>query len=132
MNNAELINRAAEVIRSRKNGDYYVGDVGCALLTDKGNIYLGVCIDVRSSMGFCAEHNAIGAMITAGETRIVKLAAAWKGEGGVEYVLSPCGRCREFIYQTDKRNIDAEVVLSDTKSATLRELLPYPDWFEKR
>ena len=132
MNASELIDAASAVVRSRKAGDYTVGDVGCALETDKGNLYLGVCIDVRSSMGFCAEHNAIGAMITAGETRIARIAAVWKGEGGAEHVLSPCGRCREFIYQTDKRNIDTEVVLGDAKIVPLRELLPYADWFEKR
>ncbi len=106
MNNSTLIDKAATVIRARRNGDYLVGDVGCALLTDKGNLYQGVCIDTQSGMGFCAEHNAIGAMITAGETRIAKIVAVWKGEDGKgEHVLSPCGRCREFIYQTDKRNM---------------------------
>ena len=87
-------------------------------------------------MGFCAEHNAIGAMITAGETRIAKIVAVWKGSteagGTVEHVLSPCGRCREFIYQTDKRNLDTEVILGDATSASLRELLPYHDWFKPR
>ena len=128
---SELIDRASAVIRARKNGDYMVGDVGCALLTEAGNIYLGVCIDMQSGMGFCAEHNAIGAMITAGETRIAKIVAVWKGDGQ-EHVLSPCGRCREFIYQTDKRNIETQVILGDAKSATLREMLPYHDWFAKR
>ena len=136
MNNSALIDQASAVIRARRNGDYTVGDVGCALLTDKGNLYLGVCIDTQSGMGFCAEHNAIGAMITAGETRIAKIVAVWKGgpeqAGKGEHVLSPCGRCREFIYQTDKRNIDTEVVLGDAKSARLGELLPYHDWFKPR
>jgi len=131
MNNGALIDQASAVIRARRNGDYMVGDVGCALLTDKGNVYLGVCIDMQSGMGFCAEHNAIGAMITAGETRIVKIVAVWKANGA-EHVLSPCGRCREFIYQTDKRNIDTEIVLGDSQSARLSELLPYHDWFKPR
>jgi hypothetical protein len=42
------------------------------------------------------------------------------------------GRCREFIRQTDKDNLDTEVVLSDDKSVLLKELLPYHDWFQKR
>ena len=51
------------------------GSVAAALVTDQGNVYRGVCIDVPCSMGFCAEHAAIAAMITAGESRIEKLVA---------------------------------------------------------
>ena len=42
------------------------GSVAAALLTDQGNVYRGVCIDTPCSMGFCAEHAAIAAMVTAG------------------------------------------------------------------
>ena len=133
MKNKELIEKAASVVRSRRNGDYTIGDVGCALLTDKGNLYFGVCIDTMSSMGFCAEHNAAGSMVTAGESRINKIVAVSKsprrGEG--VYVLAPCGRCREFIYQINKENLDTEVVLDETKSLSLKELLPFHDWFKK-
>ncbi len=122
--NQELIVKASSVIRSRKNGDYLIGDVGCALLTSAGNIYLGVCIDTSSSMGFCAEHNAIGAMITGGESKIKKIVAVRKDENNIAHVIPPCGRCREFIYQIDNDNINAEVILED-KNVKLRELLPY-------
>ncbi len=131
MTNDELIAKAAAVVRSRQNGDYIIGDVGCALLTDKGNVYLGVCIDTSSSMGFCAEHNAIGAMITAGESKIKKIVAIWKDKNDDAYVLSPCGRCREFMRQIDKDNLETEVILDESKSAPLKELLPYHDWFKK-
>ncbi len=60
MTDEELIQKAVSVIKSKKVKGFLIGDVGCALLTDKGNLYLGVCIDTSSSMGFCAEHNAIG------------------------------------------------------------------------
>ena len=48
------------------------GTVAAAFLTDKGNVYTGVCIDVPAGMGFCAEHTAAAAMITAGESKIEK------------------------------------------------------------
>ena len=35
------------------------GGVSAAILTDKGNIYTGVCIDTCCSLGMCAERNAI-------------------------------------------------------------------------
>jgi cytidine deaminase len=42
-------------------------------------------------------------------------------------VLSPCGRCREFIRQIDPANIDTEVVLGRDRSVKLRELLPFEE-----
>jgi cytidine deaminase len=131
MTNQELIEKAAAVVRPKKIGDYTVGDVGCALLTDRDYLYAGVCIDTRSSMGFCAEHNAIGAMVTAGEYRIKKIVGVWKDDKGEIYVVAPCGRCREFMYQIDKGNLETEVILGKNKTAKLSELLPYPDWYNK-
>lgn len=126
--NDELIKQAAGLLRARKNGDYMAGDVGSALITDKGNVYPGVCIDTGSGMGFCAEHSAIAAMVTAGESRIRSIVAVWKNENGVTEVIPPCGRCREFMRQVDSDNLDADVILAREKVVTLRELLPYYDW----
>lgn len=131
ISNDELIEKAASIVNPRKVGDDLMGDVGCALVTDQENIYLGVCIDVGSGIGFCAEHSAISAMVTTGEYRIQKIVAVWKDEQGTVYVLSPCGRCRQFIYQVHKENIDTEVILDRDKVVRLAELLPYHDWFHK-
>jgi cytidine deaminase len=111
-------------------GDRLVGDVGCALVTDKGNVYLGVCIDTGSGTGFCAEHSAIAAMVTAGEFRIQKIVAVWM-EGEDLYILSPCGRCREFMRQMDEGNLETEVIVEVDRAVRLRELLPYHDWFHR-
>jgi cytidine deaminase len=126
-----LIEKAAEVVRPMKMGTYLIGDVGCALVTDNNHIYLGVCIDTSSSLGFCAEHSAIAAMITAGEYRIRKIVAVWKDEEQQVYIVSPCGRCREFIRQIHPDNIETEVILDRDKVAKLAELLPYHDWYHK-
>lgn len=97
------------------------GSVASAILTDKGNVYTGVCIDTPCSMGFCAEHAAIAAMITAGESRIVKVVAVT--EGGI--VVSPCGRCREFICQVHDENDTCEVLLADNKVLSMKALIPH-------
>ena len=128
--NKELIEKAASIVRARNNGDFTVGDVGCALITDKGNLYLGVCIDTSSGMGFCAEHNAIGSMTTAGESKIKKIVAVSKNKNDA-YILSPCGRCREFMRQIDDDNLETRVILSENKEITLKELLPYYAWYNK-
>jgi len=98
------------------------GDVSAAILTDKGNVYTGVCLDVPAAMGFCAETAAIAAMVTAGESRIVKLVAHGFGEEGA---CTPCGRCRAFIDAIDDENYKCEVLLEDGSVTTIEQLLPY-------
>jgi cytidine deaminase len=124
----QLVRRAADIVNPRKNGDYTIGDVGCALITDTGNVYLGVCIDTSSGMGFCAEHSAIAAMVTAGESRIVSIVAVCKDENGVARIVAPCGRCREFLRQIDNDNLETEVILARERVVKLKDLLPYDDW----
>ena len=115
----QLTDLAKEVRLPRKLSDSSeAGSVAAAILTDRGNVYRGVCIDTPSALGFCAEHAAIAAMITAGESRVVQLVAV--GEDGP---MPPCGRCREFLYQIDKGNLDCEILLRD-KVVTLNDLLP--------
>jgi cytidine deaminase len=124
LTNKEMIAQAMTVIGPRKlSGDNTAGDVACALLSASGKLYYGVCIDVGSGMGFCAEHAAIAAMITAGESSIAKIVAVW-GNGTV---LPPCGRCREFMYQVDGTNLaNTDVILGEEKTVKLKDLLPHP------
>jgi len=123
ISNKELIEKAKSVLKPRKiKHGSTVGDVGCALITDKGNVYLGVSIDTCCGMGFCAEHSAIAAMVTHGEHVIKKIVAVV--EDGTP--IPPCGRCREFMHQIHEENIDAEVVVGKNKSVKLRDLLPLP------
>jgi cytidine deaminase len=123
ISNVELIEKAKSVVKARKiKHGFAVRDVGCALVTDKGNTYLGVSIDTGCGMGFCAEHSAIAAMVTHGEHVIKKIVAV--GEGGTP--ISPCGRCREFMRQIHEENSEAEVIIGKNKSVRLRDLLPFP------
>lgn len=126
-----LITIASSLVHSAKLGSNTAGDVGCALLSKKGNIYTGVCIDTISGMGFCAEHAAIASMVTAGEYKIKKIVAVWKDKKKNVFVLHPCGRCREFMRQIDKSNMEAEVILGKDRIVKLKELLPYEDDFSK-
>ncbi|MBA4336334.1 cytidine deaminase [bacterium] len=131
MTNEELIKEAIQVVNPKTIGDSEMGGVGCALLTDKNTIFKGVCIDTISGMGFCAEHTAISQMITQGEYKIKKIVAVWKDEKGDVFVIPPCGRCREFMRQTNEENLETEVVLDMNKAIKLKELLPYYDWWQK-
>ncbi|MEN8187417.1 MAG: cytidine deaminase [Bacteroidota bacterium] len=131
MNNRDLINEAVKVVNEKTIDKTEMGGVGAALITDKGTIFKGVCIDTSSGMGFCAEHTAISQMITQGEYQIKKIVAVTKDENGDIRVMSPCGRCREFMYQTNNKNLSTEVVMSADKTLLLKELLPYHNWKEK-
>jgi cytidine deaminase len=124
----ELCQSAKAVTHPRRLSDEAeAGGVGAALLTGSGQVYMGVCIDTACSMGFCAEHAAAAAMITAGESRVTKMVAIdWDGR-----ILPPCGRCREFISQLHPDNFNAEVLVSPETVVTLRELLPH-DWRSAR
>lgn len=99
------------------------GGVGAALLTGRGNIYTGLCIDAACSLGFCAEHSAIAEMLKHGESEIKEVIAVGAGS---KKVMPPCGRCREFIFQINPKNKDTLVHLSSTKRKTIQQLLPDP------
>ena len=117
----ELYRIARETLNPRElSRSSSAGSVAAAILTDRGNVYRGVCIDTPCSMGFCAEHAAIAAMVTAGENRILKLVAVME-DGSVG---APSGRCREFICQIHDDNHRCEVLLEAGRTATVGELLP--------
>ena len=48
------------------------GGVAAALLTKKGSIYVGVRIDTASTLGMCAERNAIANMIQMVSIKLIK------------------------------------------------------------
>ena len=131
MTNDELIKKAATVVKTRKTKNGLFGDVGCALLSAKNKVYLGVCAASGSNV-FCAEQNAIGSMVTDSVYRIAKIVAVWKDEHSDIHVLSPCGNCRQMMLEMDKENLKAEVILDKDKAVTLEELLPYHTWWKKQ
>ena len=96
MTNEELIKQAALLIDSKRINDTEIWSVGCVLLSDKWNIYCGVCIDTISWMWFCAEHTAISQMITKKEYKIKKIVAVWKDKQNNIFVIPPCWRCRSI------------------------------------
>ncbi len=120
----ELYDRARNVLNPRRlSAEAEAGGVGAALLSESGTVYVGVCIDTACSMGFCAEHAAAAAMVTAGENRVLKMIAV-NSDGRI---LPPCGRCREFISQLHDENLATEVLVADEVVVPLKDLLPY-DW----
>ncbi|MDE6505465.1 MAG: cytidine deaminase [Clostridia bacterium] len=102
-----------------------VGGVAAAVLTQNGNIYTGICIDTASSLGMCAERNAIANMLTNGESEIRKVLAI-TSDGKAS---SPCGACREFMMQLSPNGGDIEILIDyeSRKTVLLKDLTP--DWW---
>lgn len=96
------------------------GSVAAALVTEAGNLYRGICLDLSCGIGFCAEHAAIASMLLNRETIIRKIVAVSDRE-----ILPPCGRCRELMLQVDCRNGECEVLLPMGITRKLKELLPH-------
>ena len=124
----KLYSEARKVQNSRTISPFIeAGGVAAAILTKAGNIYVGVCIDTASTLGMCAERNAIANMITNGEHQIDKVVAIV--ENGK--VGSPCGACREYMMQLDKDSGEIEILVDfeNRKTVRLKELIP--DWWGK-
>lgn len=118
-----LYDAAVKVQNSRTISPFIdAGGVAAAILTKQGNIYVGVCIDTASTLGMCAERNAIANMITNGEHQIDKVVAVMPNGA----VGPPCGACREYMMQLGKDSGEIEILLDlDTqKTVKLKELIP--------
>lgn len=125
---SKLYKEARRVQKNRRISPFIeAGGVAAALLTKSGNIYVGVCIDTASTLGMCAERNAIANMITNGEYQISKVVAVT--EDGT--VGSPCGACREYMMQLEKDSGEIEILVDyeSRKIVRLKELIP--DWWGK-
>lgn len=122
----ELIEKAEEIIvKSKPVNLIDTGDVGCALITPKGNVFQGVSIGFYCGIGSCGEYQAIGNMITNGEKEIKTIVAVWYDAKTTKYkVIPPCGKCREMIHQLSKKNWEAEVIISENEKVKLNDLLP--------
>lgn len=119
----ELYKKCKEVLNDRSISDSVdAGGVAAAILTKNGNIFTGVCIDTACSLGFCAERNAIGSMITHGEEEISKLVCI----GSHDNIMMPCGACRELMLQLSNNNKNMQILtdLKNQSTISLKELMP--------
>ena len=94
-NDKTLVERTRLLLeRNRSN----ISSVSAGLRTDRGTEYFGLSVELDNSpVGMCAEFSAIGTMVSNGEGSIDTMVAICF-EGKDEYrILSPCGKCREFL-----------------------------------
>ncbi len=123
----KLYNAAKAVQNDRTISSYMeAGGVAAAILSASGRIYTGVCVDTCSTLGICAERNAIFNMITNGEQKISKVLAVMPdGSCG-----APCGACRELMVQLmpdDYKGVEIMMDFNSGRTVTLGELTP--EWW---
>lgn len=123
----QMYEAAKAVIGEKVISDYVsAGGVSAAVLSKTGKIYTGVCIDTASTLGICAERNAIFNMITNGEYEIARVLCIPPNEGKG----APCGACRELMTQLmpgKYKDIEIMIDYASDRVMKLGELTP--EWW---
>ena len=124
----DLIEAARAAIERRYRNDWQ--EVGAALRTRSGRIFTGVNLDAYlGRMAVCAEAVALGrAFVDLGDDGIETIVAVRHPAPGDKdrtiAVVSPCGACRELIFDYDRK---ARVIVPNGRAAAvvaIAELLP--------
>ncbi|MGE5454310.1 MAG: cytidine deaminase [Methylocystaceae bacterium] len=120
LDNQQLLELAREV-RDQAYVPYSHYQVGAALLGISGRVFLGCNVENASyGLTMCAERNALGAAIAAGEREFVRLAVV----GSEATPAYPCGACRQVLAQFAPH---LEIIIDcggKVESHNLEELLP--------
>jgi cytidine deaminase len=113
---------SARSIRGNAHAPYSGFQVGAAVLTASGGIYVGCNVENASyGLTMCAERVAVGAAVAAGHKQIAAIAVATAGGH------SPCGACRQVLSEFGPA---MEVLLVDAddpakvRTTSLDKLLP--------
>lgn len=125
----EMHDAAKAVLNARRISEYVdCGGVSAAVRSISGRIYTGICVDTCSTLGICAERNAIFNMLTNGEHEIDKVLCIMPdGSSG-----APCGACRELMVQLMAGKYhDIEIMMDYSTGRTVRLGEITPEWWIK-
>lgn len=92
----ELLHSEAKLIMKKAYAPYSKFPVGVAALVDDGRIISGCNVENASyGLGLCAECSLVSQLIATGGGRLVA-AVCVDMDGNY---LSPCGRCRQLLFE---------------------------------
>lgn len=124
----------AKSARLNAHSPYSNFQVGAALRTKNGKIYLGCNIENHGIQSICAERTAFVKALSEGEREFecITVVGANKGEEPKEKCM-PCGYCRQFMSEFVDENFKVCVMDNDNNNEELMisELLPHSFIFEK-
>jgi cytidine deaminase len=106
--------------------------LGAAVLTKNGSIYQGAYI--AANVGYLSRHAEDTAIINAvlhQDSDIIAIAIVSKKDEGTDNFCSPCGVCRELIFEYSQNNKqDIEVIMANPNgkyiTKKISELMPFP------
>ena len=119
-----MLNQAKGVLNNA-HAPYSGFHVACCILTTNCQFYVGCNVENASyGLTICAETNAIGQMVAAGEIAIAQILIL------VEHadICTPCGACRQRLieFSNEKTLVHlATLPAGIQKTFTLEELLPH-------
>jgi len=117
-----LVQQAKDLVAPAPVPGGTIGLVAAVLRTESGQVYQGVCLHLVCGLGVCAEHTALGTMVTSqGPGRIDTIVAS--NAGGV---IPPCGRCRELLSVASLDSAPMWVIVSERQKVRLASLMPHP------
>ncbi len=123
----ERLLRAARKVMKNAYAPFSHFRVGAAILTSKGRVFAGCNVE-NSSYGMtnCAERTAIFSAIAKDgpelEIQAVAVVASPNGDHGVP--CSPCGACRQVIYEFGPRAVIFYQGEKGPKQSLITDLLP--------
>ena len=102
--------------------------VGAALRTKSGKIYLGCNIENHGIQAICAERTAFAKALSEGERDFesITVVGSLKGKEPTEECM-PCGYCRQFMSEFVDKNFKIYVVDKDNNADgfAISDLLPH-------
>lgn len=116
--------RLAAAARENAHAPYSNFRVGACLEAASGTLYAGCNVEnVAYPQGQCAEASAIGAMVSAGDTKIVSVVVM----GGGPSLCTPCGGCRQRLSEFAEPDTPVHVCGPEglRKTVSLGDLLPF-------
>ena len=114
---------AARAAQQKAYAPYSNFQVGACLRAEDGSLHAGANVENAAyPQGQCAEASAIGAMIVAGQRKIVEVVVIGNGDG----LCTPCGGCRQRLNEFATPDTPVHVCGPEglRKTFTLGELLP--------
>jgi len=115
----EILHNEAKKIMKQAYAPYSKFPVGVAALVDDGRIVSGCNVENASyGLGLCAECGLVSNLMATGGGRLLA-AVCVDGEGNF---LSPCGRCRQLLFEHGGNNLQ---FMTPDGPAPMSTLLPW-------
>jgi cytidine deaminase len=119
----EALIESARAVRDNAHAPFSNFQVGAAVLSDSGKIYVGTNVESASyGATLCAERSAMAHMIASGERHVVAVAIFVDAPEPA----MPCGICRQWIAELGPHAEVISATRSATKRTSIDHLLPEP------